>query len=552
MLNWIAHHPEWLVIPFLTGILIASGVILRLWSKNKPIPAGWSILPAALTLLARLPATLYNEVTNVDEAQTLAHALTLIRSPIPWESLDFTTNGPLNAYVFFLPYWLGFKPDFLVSHLILLVLHAVIAGALYVTLRNWFGRNNAAAAMIPVWLFLAFVQAFDFIHQSSEIWSCMCLGVAVAIFSGLTAREERRRHLRQWFLAGLFLGLVPFGKPQGTPPALMAALCMLIYLLSGYGPARRKPLLLFLSGGLFAPAMLFISVLSLGVWDDFWKLYIHANLHYAAIHGDSGLLPRFIVTWGNTDGISAFFLSAAALSGLHLIVNKGPRPAQDPPAKWIPLMILLITYMGAYAVERAGRHFSHYMLVFLIPGVFLLYGWVVSLWSQTPRKGLAVGTAFLVLAGTVFLNNIKHYRYFSHGVLTERSWELKQSPTAVYTGRFLEKNDYLTVYGWSTEYYVQTQAPSATRTVTIYQHTCIWPELYEPYYRKDLEKNRPAVIIDALDTPRPYLASSINRGAQDPFRYGWLADFLNHHYVLSAVIDQNRIYVRKDRIKAAE
>src|SRR5690606_41124238 len=42
---------------------------------------------------------------------------------------------------------------------------------------------------------------------------------------------------------------------------------------------------------------------------------------------------------------------------------------------WMGVMLLAVTYGGAYAVERAGRPFDHYLLLFLFPRLFLLLAW---------------------------------------------------------------------------------------------------------------------------------------------------------------------------------
>lgn len=548
MLHWESVDPGFIILPFLAGLLFFCGKIIWAWGRTTPIKSWWSAAIILLVLLIRLPVTLFNEVTNVDEAQTIAHALTLVNSPIPWKSLDFTTNGPLNAYIFFLPHWLGLRLDYLVSHLILLSLHALLCWSLYLSMRNWFGKANAAVAMIPVWIFMALVQASDFTHQSSEIWSCVSLSIALALFSRLSTSKSVAAGYWSWFFLGVFLGLVPFGKPQGTPPALMAALGILIFMIAQIQSLGKSRLTLFIIGGFFAPLTMLGIIWYHGVWLDFYNLYINANLHYASVYGESGLIPWFLMTWGKSNGVAFFFYVFLALFVAGLFWKSSNKPLLSAE-KWLGIWLVLITYFGAYAVERAGRQFPHYMLLFLFPGVFLLLGWAVNFWSTKANRVGVVAVAFIFLTCIAGYKNASFYTQFAQSILDGNSWRSRLSPTAEFVNQFVKKGDYLTVYGWSNEYYVQTQLPSATRTVTIYQHTSVWPELYTPYYADDLEKNKPAVIIDALDASMYFLAEWVNRKKYDPEHYPWLSSFLKKNYTLVNVIEKNRIYVRNDRLK---
>lgn len=523
-----------------------SSRILKEWAAGKAIQPQWPALLIGITVLIRIPALLINEVTNIDEAQTIAHALTLIRSPEPWKSIDFTTNGPLNAYVFYIAEWLGLPIDYLVSHVILAVLEVILCVALFETARNWIGRQAALVMMIPLLLFMGFVQGADFIHQSSEIWCATALSSALALFSRLT-RDPQKRTWKSWLLIGLLLGMVPFGKPQGAPPALMATLGIYAFiLLFEKGRSRISAIAALTAGGLVFLLIFAGLVAWYDAWQDFVDLYIKANLNYAALYGKSlALIPSFLWGWGRYSGISMFFWLTVLLLGAG-IASKGALSQRD---KWVGILLLGIAYGGAYAVERAGRPFGHYLILYLFPGAMLLLGWSLQQLERARYRGYITAAGFLFLAGYVVLANRESYRTVAAAFSEDRPWELKMSPAARFVKQWVtDPDDYITVYGYYNELYVETQLPSATRTVTVYQHSAIWPELYTPYYCRDLMEKQPVVFVDALDTPLDFRQTFVNSTQHSFERIPELRRFLHDHYQLVKVIDRNRIYVRNDRL----
>ncbi len=533
-------------IPLVLVFTAVSWVILKTVTAGKKVPAAWLLLLGGIAILARAPSTAYNHVTNIDESQTIAHALTLIRSPEPWKSIDFTTNGPLNAYVFFIPHWLGLHLDYFVSHIILVLLQVVLAWMIFVTIRNWMGRDSAVLTMIPLLAFLAFVQPEDFIHQNSETWCIVSLSAALAVFSGLTVSRERTGAAK-WFIAGVLLGAVPFGKPQGAPPALLAALCMYVYLFEELrGRERWKALFALTAGGL-AFFALFAGITAYeGAAGDFYDLFIRANLHYASTFGNGfGFLPTFLWTWGLFSAVTALTVMVVVFTLFALVRGRAVTGRQ----KMVGLMIAAILLGGAYAVERAGRHFYHYMLIFVFPGLFLLFGWCLKQLETYRYKALLFSVGMLLFGGYILYINRKIYDKMTEGFFSQESRKLDIKPVSKYVSQLLEPGDYLTVYGYYNEIYVETQFPSATRTVTVYQHSAVWPELYLPYYCRDLFQKRPAVFVDALDTPYDFWQEYfINRRDHSWEKIPQIREFIVQNYTLVKEVGKSRVYLRNDRL----
>jgi len=533
-------------IPFALIFLLVTWKIVREWTEGQPIKIQWFGYLVAVTFLVRLPTLLYNRVTNVDEAQTIAHALTLMRFPVPWKGIDFTTNGPLNAYVFYIPAWLGIRLDYVVSHGILLGLLILLVWSLFVTLRNWLGRETAIMGIIPVLLFLAWGQRNDFVHQASEFWCVVPFSAALSLFSVLTIHPEKRKWYN-WYLIGFLLGVIPYGKPQGAPPALMVAGFIFGYIAVTEGrKGFWKAIVPFGLGGLTLTAVFLTAVVANDALKDFFNLFIYANARYATLFTySSGFIPTFIWGWGWFSGVSLVFLLALMTALLGWIYTK--RLSQ--PEKWGAVLCVAVVYAGAFAVERAGRPFDHYLIVFLFPGVFLLYGWGVHLMQRVKYRAFVVYSGFVCLTGYLLYTNKMEFDGWVNQYTVAKPWHFTVSPVSQYVLEWAtEPDDCITVYGYYNEIYVETQLPSAVRLVTVYQHSSIWPALYTPYYLNDLYTRKPVVFVDAIDGPQDFRQELVNRENHDLSQVPGLAAFLDEHYAFVKEIDGNRVYVRKDRL----
>lgn len=530
----------------IAAFVIAFLLIIYQWGNGKRVEVKWVMLLCVAAFCARLPGVLSNKVTNIDEAQTLAHALTLIRNPMPWTSVDFTTNGPLNAYVFFLPHWLGFPKDYLVSHWILFALQVVLVVSIFVTIRNWYGRENAVLSLVPLLAFLGFVQHQDFIHQSSETWCIVPISAAIALFSAFSGKVGPQR-ASHWFWVGFLLGMVPFGKPQGAPPALLAGLLILIWLLANQKDRKRFAGAVWLVLGALTMTLFFACILFFnGAFEDFYNLFIKANLSYAAQHGtESPLIPGFIWGWAKRSEVIVM-LWMTLLLVLFAFIRGSAKTSKDNYIGWF---LVVVICGGAYAVQRAGRPFDHYLLLFAFPGLFLLFGWGASLLSRYRYRGHFLSVLILIFFSYLVVHNRIVYMSTASDLVSGSMTKIEPSAISRYVNKWATKpDDYITVYGYYNEIYVETQKPSATRTVTVYQHSVILPGLYTSYYYNDLVARQPVVIVDALDVPQDFRQEIfVNRRVHSPENIPQIWQFIQDNYELAETIDRARIYVRKDR-----
>src|SRR5690606_4331079 len=153
----------------------------------------------------------------------------------------------------------------------------------------------------------------------------------LSLFSVLTIHPEKRKWYN-WYLIGFLLGVIPYGKPQGAPPALMVAGFIFGYIAVTEGrKGFWKAIVPFGLGGLTLTTVFLTAVVANDALKDFFNLFIYANARYATLFTySSGFIPTFIWGWGWFSGVSLVFLLALMTALLGWIYTK--RLSQ--PEKW--------------------------------------------------------------------------------------------------------------------------------------------------------------------------------------------------------------------------
>ena len=183
---------------------------------------GWFV-PATLMVLLflRLPNIVYNREINPDESQMITQDLTLGRyDPVYFRSVDGTTAGPLDSYFLVLPSLFGLPFDYITAHLMACLLTIVCLWLQYRAARHWSGEQPVRLVLLPVMLTLGFTQDADFLHYNSELIAVVLLSGTYALYTRQTTTRALPR-IGGLFLAGFLLGMVPFGKLQGVPSAVI-------------------------------------------------------------------------------------------------------------------------------------------------------------------------------------------------------------------------------------------------------------------------------------------------------------------------------------------
>src|SRR6266849_9021396 len=80
-----------------------------------------AILLGCLVMM-RLPSIALPYELNVDESQMLSQGMKFLQDPRPWKAVDSTSSGPLNSYLISIVLLMGFKPGYILAHVLATVL----------------------------------------------------------------------------------------------------------------------------------------------------------------------------------------------------------------------------------------------------------------------------------------------------------------------------------------------------------------------------------------------------------------------------------------------
>ena len=197
-----------------------QSVLGRLSSLRLPSPALAVALLIACVLLLRLPSALVPRELNVDEGQMLSQAMKFLVDPRPWIAADTTSSGPLNSYLISVFLLMGFKPGFVLVHMLASVLVCLQVLMAYLTLRRLGSEKTAALGAFLMVLFYGLAYPTGLPTYASELLPTLLLMVGFYIFLVWLGEPAGRRagaQLCLLFSGGLVLGAAPWCKLQAVP-----------------------------------------------------------------------------------------------------------------------------------------------------------------------------------------------------------------------------------------------------------------------------------------------------------------------------------------------
>jgi hypothetical protein len=101
------------------------------------------------------------------------------------------------------------------------------------------------------------------------------------------------------------------------------------------------------------------------------------------------------------------------------------------------------------------------------------------------------------------------------------------------------------VWGWASEYYVQTGAYPATHELEVENFIRGGPyNRFRPRYLSDIKRNKPVVFVDAVSPDGFFFKDRATQGHE---MFPELAAYIQDNYVLKEEISGVRIYVIKAR-----
>ncbi|WP_428665042.1 hypothetical protein [Runella sp.] len=526
---------------------LALGIVsFQLIRRQQPF-SDWLFLVVigVVTGLMRFPAFVYNLPLNPDESQLLAQGLTLAYDPIFYRSVDPTTSGPINSSLLTFLYFLGVKLDFRLAHFLSWVLTFISLTLIYKSLKRLQLGVNAQLALLPAAAFVSFVQDEDYLHYYSESIAIVFLSLNVYLMS----RWDQRKKVLfgELIVFGVSTALIVLCKIQAIPLAFVLGAGSLYFIYAYHKPKFFVYAAVLTLGVIGVWGVWLAHLWSYGMLEDFYFYYIKANALLKRNFGADApkpaitlwvTFPLIVYTLGK--GLEYFFLPfiLSGLGYLFYLFSKKTfwKTLSSKHYFWVLVGIYFVAVIAT--VIRTGSFYPHHFLFFIVPccllmGFFLRrlpsqWGWLIM---------ITQGVYFFYFAvGTVTRTGINKYP-------TNFSDEAEFSPVSREILKYAKPGEYLVVWGWDCQYYVETQMPQGVNenhSVRSAMEHSLQKTYYQRYVR-DIMRTKPAVFVDAMTKTTLWMDDPDKYGHQN---YPELAHYIATHYALKATINGVRVYAR--------
>jgi hypothetical protein len=209
----------------------------------------------------------------------------------------------------------------------------------------------------------------------------------------------------------------------------------------------------------------------------------------------------------------------------------------------IPASLILLGVAGIYAATKSGNTFIHYLN-------FCIYPWILLAAYGIAKRH----QYFLIISGLLLFwfagNDVLSYRR-EHRLNAYESIGganlLPEHEVVRELKKFTKAGDYMVVWGWQCQYYVEAQLAQGTAENhserSIFKHPL--QEKYLSRYLSDLQRTRPAVFLDAVGKNSMWAQDKKTQGIDN---FPAIADFVHQNYTLVSDSNDVKLYVRKDRL----
>jgi hypothetical protein len=503
----------------------------------------WWILLGGVLVLFRWPLIALPHELYPDESQLLAGALTLRHDPVFWRSVDGGTAGPLDYFAVvpaaFFPGAAGYAATRLTA--VLLVWGTIIAAG--ETLALITSRRVAQVAILPALAFEALTTSPEFVHYSTELVPGCLLALAVLAIVRQTLRPARGN----LWVAALLLGAFPFAKLQAAPIAAVLGLFLVGHEITA-GRSRHVGLL---AGAALLPTLFFTALVTVtGQAEQMVIPYFLQNTLYASTGRQS--LGQVLHQFGEqsvTNGYHALWLAGSALFCTGAVLYS--RHATGPLRRHA-LAAAGLLGVTAFVILSPGRPYHHYLNLLTLPVTLLAgvaLGLVVQARADRPAFVLAVFLACTLLPQLVLRASPRPDPYEYYNITISARGPAYRELVARIKSLTLP-GESLGIWGWRSSLYIETGRHQATRLA----HTEAllvggrWQKFYLRRYYDDMVAANPPVIVDATG-PGNFRFESRSVGLEVyPLLFAWVSA----HYSCVGEVDGTRLYVRRDRLQAAQ
>jgi hypothetical protein len=487
---------------------------------------------------------------NPDESTWAAGALKATVDFAPWRGFDAGTSGPLNAYLPALPKLFGAPITFASGRIIATSLMGLAMLALYYAAKWTQGSGVARLAVLPPVTLLALTNDLDFVHYSSEHLS-ICLTTIALAASAYLAKEGGSlvSHAIAGTIAGLCIGSTLFAKVQAAPIAvlvfLFAAAAIVVLRRRSKGEARLAAIALGTSVCVI-PGGILLSLWCTGLWRDAFLSYIRMNLSYMAGSSKGIDLDFFFRA---SAGYASFLMPSLLVILLGIISLGATRFVRRSSVLRPSVLVLaassLLLLTALFVIYQPHRPFLHYLLFSIVPISFCVASALgviraaISWKTRASTISLWYAALFLLPALSVAMTSGNPFIKRLPGYL-----ELKESEVAVSISKYAKPGDSICVWGWASEYYVETETVTAAREPETGREieASSFRDYFRQRYLSDVQKRKPLVFVDAV---APNAIQFRDRALEGHETFPALGAYIDENYELKEEIDGIRIYAIK-------
>lgn len=481
---------------------------------------------------------------HVDENEHIGEGITLFHDLRFWLSVDGTTVGPLSLYPVVILNFFNIGVGYFTIRILNLFLWLLTAYVVYRIFRLKFSKVEARLFVLPLILLVGLFCSVYYVTYNGEVPTGLLIVISIyCIFRVLSSPSNK---LYQ-FLSGLVLVLIPFGKIQVGPLALIVGITLLIYL------AIQRVNFTFVLLGVILPLLPFIYyLLKYDVFYDFWQSYIVNNLSYAAkgegLETHRGLLINFIkfplLVLRNVETQIIFLLGFTIIISILYKVRREKifwRTLLSVYSRSFFLFLYFI--LSVICISIPGNIFPHYAIFLIVP-IILLNGWFYNhiLNSyQGIKKNLVFAFLFCLLPSIVTIFSFHSRDRFSPKFLIA---SVMNNPVAEEICRLSSPEDRIAT--WGTDNYIFPETGLLMGTREVHTQRQILSNRQQDYYLNryilDLEMNKPKFFIDAVHERHWLFDQSMHTHEQFPL----VKEYIESRYLFHKKVENVRIYIRID------
>jgi len=502
-------------------------ILIFVWfkSEKKPIRYGVFISAVCIATLWRLSSWLEPYCLNSDEAEWLVLAHRSESCSIPFRCFNSSTSGFLNILILKILPILGLKWTYMNLRIFGFIAFVLPSGIFIMRgLQIYYGR--VICNYLFPWISLLLIFCFydrEFLAYNTEYPLLLFYSIVYYLYAFI--RTKNFIEYKLILLLSLILGFLPYIKLQSVPFVFAWYMILLFVLLRN----KQTREIIFLHLGLILPSFIFfIYFLSIGILNDFYRMYIESNAYY---------VTHRITTYkfGNTE----FIHRLRTFKNLHLWTFKsvyiGLIPVflymisklykniiKDIKVDWGMLWVFVCV---SYSTYTTGNGFGHYNILLLAPLLYVI-GNVYSNVHQYNKNILKICTLLGVLYPLLIYNTrSERSKYIVDRYLTS---------TEKYIVNNTNKDEFVYFLGWkeALESQLITERRLPGRNAT-FQYIGIKDFALRQYYQSgwfyDMEKHNPPIIIDMVKV--------LNMKGLDP-----LKKYVIKNYYIDTVIDGNIVY----------